>query len=51
MITLKLAREGNYETVALRLPATADEASEAFAMRASTTHYISEKTVDLRHLL
>lgn len=42
MITLKLAREGNYETVALRLPATADEASEAFAVLNAVSRYAGQ---------
>ena len=42
MITLKLAREGNYETVTLRLPTTPGEVGEVFATLDAATRYAGE---------
>lgn len=42
MITLKLARGDNYETVSLRFPTTTDETSEVFAMLDAASRYAGE---------
>ena len=42
MMTLKLARGDNYETVPLRFPATPDEVNEAFTMLEAVSRYAGE---------
>lgn len=42
MMTLKLARGDNYETVSLRFPATPDEVNEAFTMLEAVSRYAGE---------